>query len=138
KGLSPAASSRGHANDVGVRQRIRVGGALRAALRAPHPYALYYTTSSDAAGGGANRADTVCSAMQQRFVVLDDWTNFWRGQPAVDRLRQRGEVVIHTTPAGSEDEVIKRLENATVVLANRERTLLPARVLRSAERLELL
>ncbi len=76
--------------------------------------------------------------MQQRFVVLDDWTDFWGGQPAVDRLRERGEVTIHITPAGSEDEVMKRLENATVVLANRERTLLPARVLRSAERLELL
>jgi phosphoglycerate dehydrogenase-like enzyme len=75
--------------------------------------------------------------VEQRFVVLDDWTDFWGRQPAVDRLRQRGEVTIHTTPAGSEDEVIQRLENATVVLANRERTLLPARVLRSAERLEL-
>jgi len=76
--------------------------------------------------------------MQQRFVVLDDWTDFWGGQPAVDRLRERGEVTIYVTPAASEDDVIKRVENATVVLANRERTLLPARVLRSAERLELL
>jgi D-3-phosphoglycerate dehydrogenase len=76
--------------------------------------------------------------MQQRFIVLDDWTDFWGSQPAVERLRQRGEVTIHTTPAHSEDDVIQRLKDATVVLANRERTLLPARVLRSAERLELL
>src|SRR3989442_11121023 len=90
------------------------------------------------AGAVANKTDPVRCAMQQRFVVLDDWTDFWGGQPAVDRLRQRGEVTIHRSPAGSEDEVIKRLENATVALANRERTLLPARVLRSAEQLEVL
>src|SRR6267378_6720083 len=76
--------------------------------------------------------------MQQRFVVLDDWTDFWGSQPALERLRQRGEVTIHTTPAANEDDVVRRLENATVVLANRERTQLSARVLGSAERLELL
>src|SRR4030088_388726 len=76
--------------------------------------------------------------MQPRFVVLDDWTDFWGSQPAVERLRQRGDVTIHTVAARSEEEVIQRLEHATVVLANRERTTLNARVLRSAERLELL
>jgi phosphoglycerate dehydrogenase-like enzyme len=75
---------------------------------------------------------------QARIVVLDDWTDFWANQPAVERLRQRGEVVIHTTPAADEYEVMQRLQNATVALANRERTPLNARVLRSAERLELL
>ena len=58
--------------------------------------------------------------MQQRFVVLDDWTDFWGSQPALERLRKRGEVTIHTTPAANEDDVVRRLENATVVLANRE------------------
>ncbi|MCA1646956.1 MAG: D-2-hydroxyacid dehydrogenase family protein [Chloroflexi bacterium] len=75
--------------------------------------------------------------MEQRFVVLDDWTDFWGSQPAIERLRERGELTIHITPARSEDEVIQRLENATVVLANRERTQLTAQVLRAAERLEL-
>src|SRR6202171_3114747 len=74
----------------------------------------------------------------QRIVVLDDWTDFWGKQPAVERLRQRGEVIIHTTPAADEYEVVQRLENATVAFANRERTPLNAQVLRSAERLELL
>src|SRR5579859_6963318 len=74
----------------------------------------------------------------QRIVVLDDWADFWAAQPAVERLRQRGEVIIHTRPAADEFEVMQRLENATVALANRERTPLSARVLRSAERLELL
>jgi D-3-phosphoglycerate dehydrogenase len=69
--------------------------------------------------------------------VLDDWTNFWGAQPATERLRQRGELTIYTTPASSDDEVTRRLENATVALANRERTRLDARVLRSAERLQL-
>jgi phosphoglycerate dehydrogenase-like enzyme len=76
--------------------------------------------------------------MQQHFVVLDDWTNFWASQPTLERLRQRGEVTIHTTPAANQDEVMGRLADATVVLLNRERTLLPAPVLRSAERLQLL
>src|ERR1700682_5002454 len=76
--------------------------------------------------------------MQQRFVVLDDWTDFWGSQPALERLRLRGEVTVHITPAADEDEVMRRLENATVALANRERTRLNANVLRSAERLELL
>jgi phosphoglycerate dehydrogenase-like enzyme len=75
---------------------------------------------------------------QARIVVLDDWTDFWAKQPGVERLRQRGEVIIHTTPAADEHEIMQRLENATVALANRERTPLNAQVLRSAERLELL
>jgi phosphoglycerate dehydrogenase-like enzyme len=75
---------------------------------------------------------------QTQFVVLDDWTNFWSSQPAVERLRQRGELTIHTTPAANEDELMQRLEKATVAFANRERTQLTARVLRAAEQLELL
>src|SRR6202171_1613194 len=75
---------------------------------------------------------------QARIVVLDDWTDFWARQPAVERLRQRGEVTIHTTPAVDEHEVMQRLENATVAFANRERTQFNSQVLRSAERLELL
>jgi phosphoglycerate dehydrogenase-like enzyme len=74
----------------------------------------------------------------QKIVVLDDWTNFWGAQPAIERLRERGELTIYTTPASDEDEVMRRLESATVALANRERTRLDARVLRSAEHLELL
>jgi phosphoglycerate dehydrogenase-like enzyme len=85
-------------------------------------------------------ADIVGSAMQsqQRFVVLDDWTDFWGSQPAIERLRQRGQLTIYTTPAADENEVMQRLENATVAMANRERSHLNARVMRSAERLELL
>jgi len=70
--------------------------------------------------------------------VLDDWTNFWGAQPATERLRERGDLTIYTTPAADEDEVMRRLENATVAFANRERTPLNARVLRAAEHLELL
>ena len=74
----------------------------------------------------------------EKIVVLDDWTNFWGSQPAVDRLRARGEVTIYTTPANGEDDVMRRLEQATIALANRERTPLNSRVLRTAERLQLL
>jgi phosphoglycerate dehydrogenase-like enzyme len=76
--------------------------------------------------------------MRPNIVVLDDWTNFWAGQPAVDRLRERGDLTIHTTPAVDEGEVMRRLDHATVALANRERTRLDARVLRAAENLELI
>jgi phosphoglycerate dehydrogenase-like enzyme len=76
--------------------------------------------------------------MDHKIVVLDDWTNFWGAQPAVERLRRRGELTIYTTPAAGEDEVVQRLADATVAMANRERTPLNAHVLRSAERLQLL
>ena len=76
--------------------------------------------------------------MDHRIVVLDDWTNFWGSQPAVEHLRQRGELTIYTAPAAGEDEVMQRLADATVALANRERTQLNARVLRSAEELQLI
>ena len=76
--------------------------------------------------------------MNQKIVVLDDWTNFWGNQPAISRLRERGELTIYTTPASDEDEVMRRLDEASIALANRERTQLNSRVLRSAEHLELL
>ncbi|GAC1322944.1 MAG: D-2-hydroxyacid dehydrogenase family protein [Chloroflexota bacterium] len=82
--------------------------------------------------------DTVTAAMQPHFVVLDDWTNFWSGQPAIDRLRARGQVTIHTRPAGTSELVSARIADATVVLLNRERTQIGAAVLERATRLELI
>jgi phosphoglycerate dehydrogenase-like enzyme len=76
--------------------------------------------------------------MKPKIVVLDDWTNFWGGQPAVERLRERGDVSIYTAPASGDDEVVQRLTDATVAVANRERTPLNARVLRQANDLELI
>jgi len=74
----------------------------------------------------------------QRFVVLDDWTRFYSRVDAVQRLRERGEVTIHTEPATSQQEVINRLSGATVAIANRERTRLSADILRAAKNLELI
>ena len=76
--------------------------------------------------------------MKPNIVVLDDWTNFWASQPAVERLRGRGEVTIHTAPSPTDDETIARLGDATVAIANRERTQLTAHVLQSVEHLELI
>src|SRR5262249_44124120 len=76
--------------------------------------------------------------MDPNIVVLDDWTNFWASQPAVKRLRQRGEVTIYTSPSGGEQETMDRLARATVAVANRERTQLNGRVLRAAEHLEVI
>src|SRR5579859_7243211 len=76
--------------------------------------------------------------MNHRIVVLDDWTNFWGSQPSVARLRERGDVTIYTEPARGDEEVMRRLDGATIALANRERTPLNAIVLRGAEQLELI
>ncbi len=75
---------------------------------------------------------------QHRFVVLDDWTRFYEGAPALQTLRERGDVVVFDSAASDEAEVIERLREATVAIANRERTLLPRGVLQSAEHLELI
>src|SRR6267143_545058 len=75
---------------------------------------------------------------EHRFVVLDDWTHFFPSVAALNRLRERGELVVHHVPAETEDEVIERLRGATVAILNRERTPMPARVLRHAEDLELI
>jgi phosphoglycerate dehydrogenase-like enzyme len=72
----------------------------------------------------------------QRIVVLDDWTHFWSGKPGIERLRQRGEVIIHETPSADDAETVSRLRGATVAIANRERTQLQAPVLRAADDLQ--
>lgn len=43
--------------------------------------------------------------MEQRFVVLNDWTDFCRSQPPLEWLREWGEVTIHTAPAANDDDV---------------------------------
>jgi phosphoglycerate dehydrogenase-like enzyme len=75
---------------------------------------------------------------EHRFVVLDDWTGFFKSVPALDLLRKRGAVKVYESPARGRDEVMDRLKDATVAIANRERTPLPAAVLRAAEHLELI
>jgi phosphoglycerate dehydrogenase-like enzyme len=75
---------------------------------------------------------------EHRFVVLDDWTNFYPRVGSLRRLRERGELVIFDTPARDTAETIDRLRDATVAIANRERTQLRGDVLRSATHLELI
>jgi D-3-phosphoglycerate dehydrogenase len=74
----------------------------------------------------------------ERIVVLDDWTDFFSHLEAVERLRQRGELIIHATPAFDHNEVIDRLADATVAIANRERTRLSGDVLRAAKQLHVI
>lgn len=75
---------------------------------------------------------------QERIVVLDDWTNFWSDQPALERLRQFGEVTVYRAPARDAEEVKARLRGATVAIANRERTALSEDVLRAADGLRVI
>ena len=66
-----------------------------------------------------------------RVVVPDDFNAVYEAAPAIARLRSRPgvEVVVHTAPWGSTEELIGRLRGAEVIIANRERTPLHAGVL---------
>jgi D-3-phosphoglycerate dehydrogenase / 2-oxoglutarate reductase len=74
----------------------------------------------------------------ERIVVLDDWTDFFARLDGLERLRQHGELTVHTAPAFDQNEVIDRLSEATVAIANRERTRLSADVLRASKQLRLI
>ncbi len=76
--------------------------------------------------------------MRNRFVVLDDWTGFYSRIDALDRLRQRGEVIVHQSPPASQEELNERLRGATVAILNRERTLISRQTLVAAADLELI
>jgi len=55
-----------------------------------------------------------------RIVVADDYNDVYATAPAVDRLRERATVTIHTTMPTSLDVWVERLQDATIAVANRE------------------
>ena len=75
-----------------------------------------------------------------RVVVPDDFNAVYEAAPAIARLRSRPgvEVVVHTAPWGSTEELIGRLRGAEVIIANRERTPLHAGVLEQLPDLRLI
>ena len=73
-----------------------------------------------------------------KIVIFDDWNRFFPTSPSLSRLRERGEVVIHHDKAMTDDEVIARLQGATVVVSNRERTQFNAKVLEALPDLRLI
>ncbi|HEX5502640.1 MAG TPA: D-2-hydroxyacid dehydrogenase family protein [Thermomicrobiales bacterium] len=56
-----------------------------------------------------------------RIVVPDDYDDVYGASPAFAALRARADVAIYTTPHASLDELVARLRDAEIVVANRER-----------------
>src|SRR5687768_10317139 len=73
-----------------------------------------------------------------RIAVLDDFQQVYETSAGVARLRERAEVVIHTEPARSREELAERLRGVPIIIANRERTAFPAEVFPLLPDLELL
>jgi D-3-phosphoglycerate dehydrogenase len=73
-----------------------------------------------------------------KVVILDDWNHFFETQPALARLKERAEVVVHYDRARTPEALVDRLRGAGAVLANRERTRFPAELLEALPDLELI
>ena len=67
--------------------------------------------------------------MAPRLVVPDDYNDVYGTSPRFGVLRERCDVAIYTTPFASIDEVVERIGDAEIIVANRERTPLGADVL---------
>ncbi len=73
-----------------------------------------------------------------RIVVADDYNDVYRAAPAVERLRARAAVTIHTTMPVSLDGWVERLQGATIAVANRERIPLGAPLFDRLPKLEMI
>lgn len=67
--------------------------------------------------------------MAPRLVVPDDYNDVYGTSPSFGVLRDRCDVEVFTTPFASVDEVVERIGDAEIIVANRERTPLNAQVL---------
>ena len=61
-----------------------------------------------------------------RIVVLDDFHRTYEASAGVARLRLLADVKIYAEPASSRAELLERLRDVPIVIANRERTHFPA------------
>jgi D-3-phosphoglycerate dehydrogenase len=76
--------------------------------------------------------------MPVRLVVPDDLNDVYGSSPVFGRLRERCDVTIHTSLPITNDEAARRIADAEIVVANRERTPLKADVLDRAPNLRLI
>jgi len=60
--------------------------------------------------------------MAVRLVVPDDHNGVYEASPVFGRLRERCAIAVYTTPHRSVDEVVERIGDAEIIVANRERT----------------
>ncbi len=73
-----------------------------------------------------------------RIVVLDDFHRTYDSSPAIARLRKIADVTIYTDAPKSREELLSRLRDVPIVIANRERTRFSADLIRDLPALELL
>jgi len=64
--------------------------------------------------------------------VPDDSPPVISGTPALERMRAAAEVIVHTSPPASEDDLLRRIEGAHTVVNIRGYCKFPARVLEAA------
>lgn len=72
-----------------------------------------------------------------RIVVLDDWEHTFATNPEIDRLRKYFIVDIYSDKP-TEHELICRIEQADVILAIRERTKFPKKLLNQLKNIKLI
>src|SRR3954470_17120646 len=75
---------------------------------------------------------------QVKVVVPDDYNDVYGAAPGFAPLRERAEVAVYTTPATSLDEWVARIEDAPIVVANRERMPLRAELFDRLPHLEMI
>jgi len=76
--------------------------------------------------------------MAPRLVVPDDYNDVYGTAPRFGVVRERCDVQIFTAPFKSVDEVVERIGDAEIIVANRERTPLHADVLDRLPKLRLI
>jgi phosphoglycerate dehydrogenase-like enzyme len=73
-----------------------------------------------------------------RIVVLDDFHRTYEDSEGIARLREIADVTVYTEPAASRAELLERLRDVPIIIANRERTHFPADLIAALPRFELL
>lgn len=73
-----------------------------------------------------------------RIVVLDDFHHTYEASAGVARLREFADVTVFAAPATSRAELVERLRDVPIIIANRERTAFPADLFPSLPKFELL
>lgn len=73
-----------------------------------------------------------------KVTVLDDYQHAFDGSPAIERLRQKAEVQIHTEKFASEENLIRALRGSQAIIPLRERTRFSAKLLKALPDLEII
>lgn len=73
-----------------------------------------------------------------RIVVLDDFHHTYEASAGIACLREYADVTVYTEPPASRADLLDRLRDVPIVIANRERTPFPADLIAALPRFELL